>query len=60
MSDLCSWNMHARSDMVVAMGPPQAALRAQAGLSRTEVHRHLCALAGRTVRELQVGDNWRR
>ena len=45
MSDLCSWNMHARSDMVVAMGPQHAAL---------------CAQAGRTVRELQVGGNWRR
>ena len=60
MSDPCSWNMHARSDMVVVMGPQHAALCAQAGLSRTEVHHHLCALAGRTVRELQVGGNWRR
>jgi hypothetical protein len=60
MSDPCSWNMHARSDMIVVMGPQHAALCAQAGLSRTEVHRQLCALAGRTVRELQVGGNWRR
>jgi len=60
MSDVCSWNMHARSDMVVAMGPQHAALCTQAGLGRAEVHRHLCTLAGRTVRELQVGGNWRR
>ena len=60
MTDLCSWNMHARSDMVVAMGPQHAALCANAGLSRADVHRSLCALAGRTVRELKVGGNWRR
>ena len=60
MADLCSWNMHARSDMVVAMGPQHAALCANAGLSRADVHRHLCALAGRTVRELKRGGNWRR
>ncbi len=60
MTDLCSWNMHARSDMVVAMGPQHAALCANAGLSRAEVHRRLCAMAGRKVRELKVGGNWRR
>jgi hypothetical protein len=52
--------MHARSDMVVAMGPQHAALCADAGLSRADVHRHLCAMAGRQVRELKVGGNWRR
>jgi hypothetical protein len=60
MTDLCSWNMHARSDMVVAMGPQHAALCANAGLSRTAVHQRLCAMAGRQVRELKVGGNWRR
>ena len=55
MTDLCSWNMHARSDMVVAMGPQHAALCADAGLSRTAVHQRLCAMAGRQVRELKVG-----
>ena len=60
MTDLCSWNMHARSDMVVAMGPQHAALCADAGLSRTAVHQRLCAMAGRQVRELKVGGNWRR
>ena len=52
--------MHARSDMVVAMGPQHAALCADAGLSRPAVHRRLCAMAGRQVRELKVGGNWRR
>jgi hypothetical protein len=60
MADLCSWNMHARSDMVVAMGPQHAALCASAGLSRSAVHQRLCAMAGRQVRELKVGGNWRR
>ena len=60
MADLCSWNMHTRSDMVVVMGPQHAALCANAGLSRAEVHRRLCTMAGRTVRELKGGGNWRR
>jgi hypothetical protein len=60
MVDMCSWNMHARSDMVVAMGPQHAALCATMGLSRTEVHGRLCALAGRQVRDLKGGGNWRR
>jgi hypothetical protein len=60
MADICSWNMHARSDMVVAMGPQHAAICAGAGMSRTDVHRRLLEMAGRTVRELKVGGNWRR
>jgi hypothetical protein len=60
MADLCSWNMHTRSDMVVVLGPQHAALCANAGLSRAEVHRRLCTMAGRTVRELKGGGNWRR
>ncbi len=60
MAAMGSWNMHARSDMVVAMGPQHAALCAQAGLSRADVHRRLCELAGRKVRDLRNGGNWRR
>ena len=60
MTDLCSWNMHTRSDMIVAMGPQHAALCANAGFSRAEVHRRLCQMAGRKVRELKGGGNWRR
>jgi hypothetical protein len=55
-----SWNMHARSDMVVAMGPQHASICAQAGMTRADVHRRLCELAGRRIRDLKDGGNWRR
>jgi hypothetical protein len=55
-----SWNMHARSDMVVAMGPQHADICARAGMSRADVHRTLCEIAGRRVRDLKNGGNWRR
>jgi hypothetical protein len=60
MSAMGSWNMHARSDMVVAMGPQHASICARAGMSRAEVHAHLCRVAGRKVRDLKDGGNWRR
>ena len=60
MTAMGSWNMHARSDMVVAMGPQHAAICARAGWSRADVHRHLCERAGRQVRHLKGGGNWRR
>jgi hypothetical protein len=60
MTGMGSWNMHTRSDMVVAMGPQHADICAKAGLTRAEVHRRLCAQAGRTVRDLKSGGNWRR
>lgn len=55
-----SWNMHTRSDMVVAMGPQHAALCANAGMSRADVHNRLCEIAGRKVGDLKNGGNWRR
>jgi len=55
-----SWNMHARSDMVVAMGPQHASICAATGMSHADVHRRLCELAGRKVRDLKNGGNWRR
>ena len=55
-----SWNMHAQSDMVVAMGPQHATICANAGMTRVEVHAALCELAGRKVRDLKDGGNWRR
>jgi hypothetical protein len=55
-----SWNMHARSDMVVAMGPQHATVCARAGMSRADVHRTLCEIARRRVRDLKDGGNWRR
>ena len=60
MTAMGSWNMHARSDMVVAMGPQHAAICAARGMSRSDVHAELCRLAGRTVRGLKGGGNWRR
>ena len=53
MTGMGSWNMHARSDMLVAMGPQHAAICAKAGMSRADVHRGLCEIAGRKVRDLK-------
>jgi hypothetical protein len=60
MAAMSSWNMHVRSDMVVAMSPEQATICANGGLTRAEVHRMLCEMAGRRVRDLKGGGNWRR
>src|ERR1043166_9898642 len=60
MTGMCSWNMHARTDMVMVMGPQHARICADGGMSRADVHRHLCATAGRKVRDLKNGGNWRR
>ncbi len=60
MAAMSSWNMHVRSDMVVAMSPEQATICAKAGLNRGDAHRHLRKLAGRRVRDLKNGGNWRR
>jgi hypothetical protein len=60
MTAMGSWNMHARSDMVVAMGPQHAALCAKSGMSRADVHAWLVTHAGRKVRDLKGGGNWRR
>jgi len=60
MAAMSSWNMHVRSDMVVAMGPEQATICARAGMTRADVHRRLCEIAGRKVRDLKGGGNWRR
>ena len=60
MVAMSSWNMHVRSDMVVAMSPEQATICANGGLSRADTHRTLCEIAGRRVRDLKGGGNWRR
>jgi hypothetical protein len=60
MVSMGSWNMHARSDMVVAMGPQHASICAKAGMSRADVHAWLVQHAGRKVRDLKGGGNWRR
>ena len=59
MSAMCSWNQHVRSDMVVAMGPEHATICSRAGLSRADVHAWLIEHAGRRVRDLKGGGNWR-
>jgi hypothetical protein len=59
MTALGSWNLHVRSDMVVAMSPEHAAICAGAGMTRADAHRELCARAGLAVREMKRGGNWR-
>jgi hypothetical protein len=59
MTALGSWNMHVRSDMVVAMSPEHATICSTAGLSRNDVHRTLCEMAGLKVRDMKRGGNWR-
>ena len=59
MSAMCSWNQHVRSDMVVAMGPEHATICSRAGMSRADVHAWLIKHAGRKVRDLKGGGNWR-
>ena len=60
MTAMGSWNMHARSDMVVAMSPQHAEICYKAGWSRDDVHIRLIEVAGRTVSNLKLGGNWRR
>ncbi len=61
MSAMCSWNVNSlRCASVVAMGPSPAALCARAGMSHADVHRRLCELAGRKVRDLKRGGIFRR
>ena len=61
MTGLGSWNMHApRTDMVVAMNPQHAKICSEGGLTRADVHRRLCELAGHKVKDLKQGGNWRR
>lgn len=59
MTGLSSWNMHVRSDMLVAMSPEQATICARAGMRRADVHAELMRIAGRTIRDLKRGGNWR-
>jgi hypothetical protein len=60
MTGLCSWNMHARTQMVVVLGPQHARICANGGWEREDAHRFLCERAGRLVRDLKRGGNWRR
>ncbi len=60
MAAMSSWNMHVRSDMVVAMGPEQATICSKAGMTHEDVHQKLREMAGRRVGDLKRGGNWRR
>ena len=60
MAGIGTWNMLVpRCAVVVAMGPQHAAICAQAGMSRADVQRRFCEMAGRKVRDLKRGGNWR-
>lgn len=61
MSALSSWNVNApRCAMLVAMGPSQAKLCAEAGMGRAEVQLRLGEIAGRKVGDLKRGGVFRR
>jgi hypothetical protein len=60
MDTMGSFNMTmGNSDMVVAMSPEHAAICAQAGMSRADVHRRLSEIAGRKMGDLKRGGQWR-
>ena len=60
MAAMGSLNIHVpRCAVVVVMGPLHATICAKAGMSRTDAHRRLCEMAGRTVRDLKRGGAWR-
>ncbi len=60
MSVIGSFNISVpRSPMVVVMGPLHATICAKSGMSRADVHRRLCEMAGRKVRDLKGGGAWR-
>ena len=59
MAVMCSWNMHVRSDMVVAMGPEHATICSRAGMTRADVFDRLRELAVRKVGDIRRGGNWR-
>ena len=61
MHSMGSFNtVMSNSDMVVAMSPEHAAICSQAGMSRSDVQNKLIELAGRKLRDLRGGGQWRR
>jgi hypothetical protein len=59
MTALGSWNLHVRSDMVVAMSPEHATICSRAGLSHADVQRKLRDMAGLKIGDMKRGGNWR-
>lgn len=61
MHSMGSFNIvMSNSDMVVAMSPEHAGICARAGMTRADVHQKLAGLAGRKLRDLKGGGQWRR
>lgn len=61
MHTLGSFNLvMSNSDLLVAMSPEHADICARAGLTRAEVQRRLIELAGRRLRDVRIGGQWRR
>ena len=60
MSHLGSWNMWARTDLVVALSPQQAAICGGAGWSKADVHSRLMERAGRRLGDLKRSGHYRR
>lgn len=59
MHAMGSFNMlRKNSDTLVAMSPEHAGICAKAGMSRSDVHRQLCELAGSKIGELKRGGPW--
>ena len=60
MTSMGSLNVHVpRCAVVVVMGPLHATICSKAGMSRADVHRRLCEMAGRKVCDLKSGGAWR-
>ncbi len=58
MAPLGCMNALRKSDMVVAISPDHAKICADAGWSKTEVHKWLCEKAGKTLGELKSGGGY--
>lgn len=59
MSALGGPNIYRQADMVVALSPQHAGIFAEAGLSRSDVHKQLIERGGRRVGEIKRGGIWR-
>ena len=59
MSALGGPNIYRQADMVVVLSPQHAAVFAEAGLTRSDVHAQLIERGGRRVGEIKRGGIWR-
>ncbi len=58
MAHLGGMNALRRSDLVAAVSPDHAKICADAGWSKTDVHKWLCGKAGKTLGELKTGGGY--